>query len=238
MASPHSAIQRLLPTSSLRDTVEQSLLAAIASGEIAPGSVVSVPTLAVRFGVSATPVREAMLNLAKLGFVEPLRNKGFRVTDVSEEDLRELVQVRRWLEAPAMRIVAEKLAGQSVARYSALADKITAAAARSDFIEYLAADAEFHLALLDLADNRRLVNMVTDLRRQTRLVGLASLGQSVELKVSSDEHHALLELLAAGRGGEAEQLMHIHIGHVTGWWAGRAEADAYINGFDQQSALE
>jgi DNA-binding GntR family transcriptional regulator len=238
MTSAHSAIQRLPPISSLRDTVERSLLAAIASGEIAPGSVVSVPTLAVRFGVSATPVREAMLNLAKLGFVEPLRNKGFRVTDVSEEDLRELVQVRRWLEAPAMRIVAEKLAGQSVARYRALADKITAAAGRSDFIEYLAVDAEFHLALLELADNRRLVNMVTDLRRQTRLVGLASLGHSAELKISSDEHHALLELLAAGRGEEAERLMHIHIGHVTGWWAGRTEAEAYGNGFDQQNVLE
>lgn len=230
MALLPTSIQRLTPGASLRDTVEASLSAAIVSGELEPGAIISVPTLATQFGVSATPVREAMLNLEKLGFVEPLRNKGFRVTDVSEQDLHDLVQVRRWLEAPAMRIAAEKLKGQPVEEYRTLARQISDASARSDFRDYLQADAEFHLALLSLTGNRRLMDVVGELRRQTRLVGLATLSNSAELETSALEHHQLLDLLVAGDADAAERLMHVHVGHVLGWWSGRSEgqsADAH-----------
>lgn len=216
-------ISRIVGTTNFRESVEAALSSAIISGELAPGLVLTVPTLALQFGVSATPVREAMLNLAKRGFVTPVRNKGFRVTEVSEHDLHELVQVRRWLEAPAMRIAAEKLSGQSVVRFRKLADTISAAAARSDFGEYLAADSRFHLALLELVNNSRLVELVAELRQQTRLVGLATLSHTVELEISAHEHHELLDLLVAGRGEDAEKLMHNHIGHIIGWWAGLAE---------------
>lgn len=219
-----SAIQRLAPASSLRESVQDSLTSAIISGELAPGTLVSVPTLAAQFGVSGTPVREAMLNLEKLGFVRAMRNKGFRVTEVSEQDLRNLVQVRRWLEAPAMRIVAKKLAGSPVGELAALAHTISAAALRSDFRDYLTSDLAFHLALLGLTENRQLVEVVAELRRRTRLVGLVTLSNTIELEISAKEHHALLELLVAGKGEEAESLMDTHIGHILGWWSGRPEA--------------
>lgn len=219
-----SAIQRLEPASSIRATVQESLTSAILSGELPPGTLVSVPTLAVQFGVSGTPVREAMLNLEKLGFVRALRNKGFRVTEVSEQDLSNLVQVRRWLEGPAMRIVATKLSASSAGELSALADAISAAARRNDFRGYLAADFTFHMALLRVAENEQLVEVVSELRRQTRLVGLATLRDTIELELSAREHHVLLELLVAGKGAEAQRLMDVHIGHIVGWWSGRTEA--------------
>ena len=218
-----SSIYRLTLTSSLRDTIESSLAAAIVSGEIAPGDMVSVPNLAKQFGVSATPVREAMLNLEKRGFVAAVRNKGFLVTNVSEQDLHDLVQIRRLLEAPAMQIVAEKLHGQSVDPYRSLADAIRDAAERSDFHQYLMADANFHLTLMELTQNSRLVELVAELRKQTRLVGLVALSHTAELAQTTAEHYELIDLLVEGRGAEAEDLMHTHIGHVTGWWAGRAE---------------
>ena len=225
-----SAIQRLEPASSIRATVQESLTAAIVSGELPPGTLVSVPTLAAQFGVSGTPVREAMLNLEKLGFVRALRNKGFRVTEVSEQDLNNLVQVRRWLEGPAMRIVAERLDASSASELGALADVISAAAERNDFRGYLAADFSFHMALLGLVENGHLVELVSELRRQTRLVGLASLRDTVELTISAREHHLLLELLVAGKGAEAQRLMDAHIGHILGWWSGRSEsADASLD---------
>lgn len=229
MSQSQAAIQHVPVAQSLRDTVERSLSAAIISGELAPGTLVSVPTLAVRFGVSATPVREAMLNLEKRGFVEPVKNKGFRVTQVSEQDLRDLVQVRRWLEGSAMHVVAERFADAPVDEYRALADDIVAAAERSDFPEYLAADVAFHLALLSLVGNDRLIELVSELRRQTRMVGLALLADTEELRHSALEHHELLDLLAAGKADEARALMHTHIGHVLGWWAGHPENGATQN---------
>ncbi|MFE1904847.1 GntR family transcriptional regulator, partial [Streptomyces gardneri] len=68
----------------LRDQVAHALRAALISGELRPGVVYSAPTLAEDFGISATPVREAMLDLAREGLVEPVRNKGFRVTEVDQ----------------------------------------------------------------------------------------------------------------------------------------------------------
>jgi DNA-binding GntR family transcriptional regulator len=75
MAEPSSTFAALGSTSSLRDGVESKLAAAIVSGGLQPESMVSVPMLAAQFKVSATPVREAILNLEKRGFVQSVRNK-------------------------------------------------------------------------------------------------------------------------------------------------------------------
>jgi len=218
-----SAIVELSHPASLRDRVESSLASAIISGELEPGTLVSVPVLAAQFAVSATPVREAMLNLEKRGFVESVKNKGFKVTEVSAQDLREIAQLRSWLEAPAMRLVAERLRTESLEQYRELATRITESAARGDLEAYLAADSAFHTALLSLTENERLVELVTELRHQTRMVGLADLRPSEELLRSASEHQDLLDLLALGDGEAAERFMRHHIGHVLGWWAGLEE---------------
>ncbi|GMA91388.1 hypothetical protein GCM10025869_19170 [Homoserinibacter gongjuensis] len=67
---------------------------------------VTAPNLAGRFGVSATPVREAMINLERRGLVESVPQKGFRVLGMGSAEVQELLQIRSWLEAPAMALVA------------------------------------------------------------------------------------------------------------------------------------
>ena len=197
---------------------------AIVAGELQPGTLVSVPGLATQFAVSATPVREAMLNLEKRGFVESVKNKGFKVTEVSEQDLREIAQMRSWLEGPAMRIVAERLRGKSVEHYRVLAARIVDGAAKGDLEAYLAADLAFHSSLLKLTENERLVELVDELRRQTRMIALVHLRTSEELIHSAKEHEDLLELLALGDGERAERFMLRHVGHVLGWWSGHEES--------------
>src|SRR3954470_11176919 len=88
--SPALNLPRVLGHHSLREQVSHALRAALIAGELRPGVVYSAPVLAAGFGVSATPVREAMLDLAKEGLVEVVRNKGFRVTELSDRDLDEL----------------------------------------------------------------------------------------------------------------------------------------------------
>jgi DNA-binding transcriptional regulator YhcF (GntR family) len=73
---------------SLREQIADALRAALVSGQMRPGLVYSVPVLAERFGISPTPVREAMLDLAKESLVEPVRNKGFRVTELTDKGPR------------------------------------------------------------------------------------------------------------------------------------------------------
>lgn len=215
---------RVLEVQSLREQIERTLSSRIVAGEFAPGTVLTVPTLATEFGVSATPVREAMLNLARRGFLSPIRNRGFRVTEVSEEELRELGEVRMMLEAPPMRRIAGTLSGEVVAELEALAERIVSAGREGRFEDYLEADTAFHLALLERAGNRHLVQLVRELRQQTRLVGLVNLSESDALVASSLEHAELVRLLVAGDGEGAEALMRRHIGHVAGLWSGRGES--------------
>ncbi|AUA08605.1 FCD domain-containing protein [Streptomyces sp. SID8361] len=213
----------LAPASSLRDRVEEAIAAAIVSGQMPAGEVFSAPNLAARFGVSATPVREAMLNLAKRGMVDIVRNKGFRVTAVSEDELRAIVDVRQLLEGPAVRRLAGTLSGADLTRLRGLAEEIVRGARDGDLARYLQADTTFHLTLLKLVGNMRLHDIVADLRAQTRLTGLADLVATEELEASAHEHLDLLDLLEAGAADECERLMSRHIGHVLGWWAGQAE---------------
>ncbi|MFJ4164408.1 GntR family transcriptional regulator [Microbacterium sp. NPDC089698] len=213
----------LVPAESLREQVERMIAARIVSGETPPGDVLTVPTLAGDFGVSATPVREAMLNLARRGFLRPIRNRGFQVTEVSADELQQLTEVRLLLEAPPMRRVAGAIEAALETELRELADRIVAAARSRRFEEYLEADTAFHLRVLAVTGNQKLVDTVRELRQQTRLVGLVRLADADALVPTALEHAELVDLLAAGDGEGAEALMRRHLGHVGGVWSGREE---------------
>ncbi|MGN7859213.1 GntR family transcriptional regulator [Microbacterium sp. 22303] len=218
-----SAGSILVPAESLREQVERMIGARIVSGETPPGEVLTVPTLAGDFGVSATPVREAMLNLARRGFLRPIRNRGFQVTEVSADELNQLTDVRLLLEAPPMRRVAGAIDEALEKELRELAERIVAAGQERRFEEYLEADTTFHLRILAVTGNQKLVDTVRELRQQTRLVGLVRLADSDTLMPTAREHAELVDLLVAGDGEGAEALMRRHLGHVGGVWSGREE---------------
>ncbi|MEV4261741.1 GntR family transcriptional regulator [Kribbella sp. NPDC049584] len=216
---PMPSVRRLAQRENLRDSVANALRAAVISGELKPGEVYSAPTLGARFGVSATPVREAMLDLVREGLVISLRNKGFRVTEVSDEDLDNVAAVRQLIEPPTIRDVVPVIPAADYPRLRRLAEDIVLAAQAGDLIAYIEADRVFHVTLLAYSGNQKLVDVVSDLRSQTRLLGLTPLVESGRLLPSATEHHELMDLVEAGDGEGAEQLMRRHIGHVRGLWA-------------------
>ena len=205
---------------SLRQQVAKALRAAMISGQLQPGVVYSAPALAATFGVSATPVREAMLDLAKEGLVEAVRNKGFRVTELSEQDLDELTELRMLIEVPSTAALAGRLDAAALAELRELASAIEAGAATGNLIGYLEADREFHLTLLGHGGNRHLVELVGELRSRARLYGLGRLAGSGVLVESAREHAALLDLIERGDTAATETLIRQHIRHVRGSWAG------------------
>jgi DNA-binding GntR family transcriptional regulator len=216
---PLPSVRRLQQRENLRDSVANALRAAVISGELVPGEVYSAPMLGARFGVSATPVREAMLDLVREGLVISLRNKGFRVTEMSDEDLDNLASLRQLIEPPTIRDVVPVIPAGDIPRLRALAEEIVVAAEAGDLIAYIEADRVFHVTLLAYSGNQKLVDVVSDLRSQTRLLGLTPLVESGRLVQSAAEHHELMDLVEARDGAGAEQLMRRHIGHVRGLWA-------------------
>jgi DNA-binding GntR family transcriptional regulator len=220
-----SAIQPVQQQTSLRSHVERALSTAIITGELVPGTLLTVPTLAAQFDVSATPVREAMLDLEGRGFVESVKNKGFRVTEVSEDTLRELAEVRQLLEPPAMERLAASFPAERAPEFAALAAQIETAAAAGDLQAYLEADTRFHIGLTRLLGNGLLVETIAELRSRTRLHGLISLVEDQRLEELSAEHSELLGHLQSGDARGAGELMRRHIRHTTGVWAGNPEAE-------------
>ncbi len=203
----------------LRDQVANALRAALISGELKPGEVYSAPALAEDLGVSATPVREAMLDLAREGMVEPVRNKGFRVTEVNERDLDQYTEIRALIEVPMIGLVTRTAAREDLEALRPVAEEIVRAARAHDLIAYLEADRRFHLSLLALSGNDRLVETVGDLRKRSRLYGLTGLDERGELLPSAEEHLELLDLMLAGDAKGAEKCMSRHLGHVRTLWA-------------------
>jgi DNA-binding GntR family transcriptional regulator len=208
---------------SFREQVRRALEAALVAGELRPGELYSAPVLGERFGVSATPVREAMLALAKDGFVVAERNRGFRVVEMSEADLDEISQIRLMLEVPATIEVAKIITEEVLDRLAVIADEIVAAAARGDLIDYLDSDRRFHVDLISQLGNDRLTELVDRLRRQTRLFGLDDLVHAGRLVASAQEHHGLLEAMRARDGSATKRLITSHIKHTRGLWVGRDE---------------
>ncbi|WP_416977426.1 GntR family transcriptional regulator [Streptomyces sp. T028] len=209
--------------SSFRERVADALRAALIAGELLPGEVYSVPVLAARFGVSATPVREAMLDLAKEGLVDAVPNKGFRVTEVSDRQLDEYTHVRGLIEIPTVAGLATTADPVSLEALRPAAREIVAAAVAGDLIAYVEADTRFHLGLLALAGNAHLVDVVRDLRGRARLYGLTALSASGRLLASAEEHLELLDALLARDEQAVREVMTRHLGHVRGLWAAAHE---------------
>ncbi|HEY2673187.1 MAG TPA: GntR family transcriptional regulator [Rugosimonospora sp.] len=213
----------VLKQMNLREQAKEVIRASIIGGELVSGQVYSATTLSARLGVSATPVREAMLDLANDGLVEPIRNRGFRILTVADGDLDEISQLRKMLEVPAVRLVIEKASDAELAALESEVVAIERAAARNDLATFLLSDRSFHLGVLGLAGNARLVRLVGQLRDQTRLTGLKPMAESGRLAASAAEHRLILDALRARDAAAAEALVGRHLDHTRGSWAGRVE---------------
>ncbi|WP_246586323.1 GntR family transcriptional regulator [Streptomyces yatensis] len=196
---------------SVRGQILDALREALAGGELIPGEVYSAPVLAERFGVSPTPVREAMQQLAGEGAVEVVPNRGFRVSRRSERDLAELAEVRALLEVPVMLGLAEAIAPERWAGLRPFAEATAAAAMTGDRAAYLESDRTFHQTVLGLAGNQQLVIVADDLHRRAQWpLACGRVTRTADLVADAEEHMALLDALAARDLDTVESLTRAH----------------------------
>lgn len=214
-----------LKASSLRDQALRVIRAGIISGELRPDRLYAIGQIAEQLGVSITPVREAVLELSREGLVDLARNRGFRIREVTEHDLDEIVEFRRMIEvAGIQKIAARKLFPEADAgKFRELANASEKCAAAGDWVGFLDTDRDFHMGLLAYLGNERLLKVLGPLRDQSRLYGLEHIAGSEDLMKSTHEHHALLDAVVAGRADEAAAIMDRHLLHARGIWAGQAE---------------
>jgi DNA-binding GntR family transcriptional regulator len=194
----------------LRERVVKQVRSEIVSGRIAPGTIYSVPGLATELGMSTTPVREALLELSRAGFLSPMRNRGFRVEQTSLQDLENIFDLRVLLESYALVEVAKKRPTDT-APLVALADAVAEAVKRNDVPGYIETDRRFHEALVSRAENALLTKMVMGLRSDMRLYGIDSPEGRKRQRASVGEHYQMVELATAGDTEGIAALIKKHI---------------------------
>lgn len=198
--------------SSVRGQILDALRTALVSGELVQGEVYSARALGERFGVSATPVREAMQRLALEGAVEVLPNRGFRVLERGERELAELAEVRALIEVPVMMRLARTVPVERWTELRPQAEATVRAASSGCAATYAESDRAFHRAVLSLAGNGQLVQIAEDLHRRSQwpvLSGPVSRGRA-DLVADAAQHMALLDALIARDFDVVQSLVREH----------------------------
>jgi len=206
-----------MQVSSLREQTLALIRQSLVSGEYKSGDILSAAALAAELKVSNSPVREAMLELVSQGILEVVRNRGFRVVPMSDRDLDEVYEVRLWLEARAMRELAERKINVEDSRPLAL--RTVEYAREQQLPEFLDADRSFHLSLLAYLQNERLSRIVENMRDQTRLYGIQALARSGKLEASGLEHLDIVDAINSGDPDAAEATMTRHLAHIRSDWS-------------------
>ena len=169
--------------------------------------------------MATSPVREALLSLVDQGVMEAVRNRGYRVQPLGERDRQEIYEMRALLEIPTMvSLAGNPEVGTRQAEFRAIADDIVRAAQDGDVVAYLESDLRFHLGLLGILGNERLVAAVKLLRDHTRQLRLTTMIGTETLTRTAESHLDILQGLLAGDADRVRHLMVEHLEHIRNDW--------------------
>ena len=192
----------------LYEEVAELLRERIFSGELAPGSWIDEMRLAEEYGISRTPMREALKVLAAEGLVTMKVRRGAYVTEVNEKDQRDVYHLLSLLEADAAGVVAAQATPEQLQELQAL--HLTLAQAVTDREKFFEINERFHMRLLEIANNRWRAQMVADLRKVMKLNRHNSLLKSGRIEESLNEHQALMDALSARNASASVASMQAH----------------------------
>jgi DNA-binding GntR family transcriptional regulator len=170
-----------------------------------------VARLAEQFGVSRTPVREALLLLERQGVVRFERNRGVRVLETSAHDLEEVFTLRLLLEVPATYRACGLLTADDLDALAHELEAMEGLADAGDEAAFMAHDTRFHEILLTTAGNRRLAALVGQLRDLVRFRGASTVGRSRDLRTIHAEHVEVMAALRARDPSAAAERMRAHL---------------------------
>lgn len=196
----------------LYEEVAELLRQRIFSRELEPGSWIDELKIAQDYGISRTPLREALKVLAAEGLVTMKVRRGAYVTEVSERDLTDVYHLLSLLESDAAAVVATASSAAQLQELQLLHEELEQAAKPEacDRERFFAINERFHMRLLEIADNRWRNQMVADLRKVMKLNRRNSLLKSGRIQESLQEHRALMAALKAGNGALSHKRMQEH----------------------------
>jgi DNA-binding GntR family transcriptional regulator len=205
------APSKILILPALYEQVAERLRTRIFAHELQPGSWIDEQALALEYGISRTPLREALKVLAAEGLVVLKPRRGCYVTELSEQDIDEVFPVMALLEGRVAEEAARRITSADFSRLEAIHAELEKHAAVNNADRFFEANQRFHTALQDIAGNRYLAQLIDDARKVIKLTRRDSLRLEGRLKQSLAEHREILEALRGKDADRARQSMHDHL---------------------------
>jgi len=203
-------MNRIAPTALYQEVAER-LRQRIFAHELTPGTWIDEQKLAEQYGISRTPLREALKVLASEGLVELKPRRGCYVTEISRQDLDDIFPLIALLEGRCAAEAVDRAKASDIATLKAIHERLESAAREGRIDAFFEANQEFHRQIQELAGNRWLLTVIQDLRTVLKLSRLHSLSLEGRLQQSLDEHRLIMAALESGEAGRAEKTMHDHL---------------------------
>jgi len=199
--------QPLTRSLELREKIEDE----IATGRIMPGSRLDETELAARFGVSRTPIREALIQLASTGFVEMRPRRGAVVPELAPRRLVEMFELMAELEAMCGRLAARRMSEADDARLVEAHETCQTLSSRHDPDGYYHQNETFHHVIYEASHNSFLTEQASGLHRRLGPYRRLQLRVRDRMAASSAEHKHIVEAMLAGNGETAAALLREHV---------------------------
>lgn len=183
----------------------------ISDGELSLGAKLTEAHLVKEFGISRTPIREALNRLAQEGLVTIKPYRGAFVASLSEDEVRELFEVREALEGMAARMAAMRIEKQVLEELGRRLKKGIAASSRDVYARYSQADREFHEAVAQASGNRELIDLLGSLASRIQIIRRQTVRLSSRARRSFREHLKVIDALGRRNPDLAEARMRSHI---------------------------
>ena len=195
----------------LRDVVFNTLRHAILKGELEPGERLMEIALAQKLGVSRTPIREAIRKLELEGLVVMVPRKGAEVADITEKDLRDVLEVRTALEELSIELAMKNMTDEDYENLKKASKSFAKDSEGDDLIKIAEADVAFHEIIYMATGNKRLIQMINNLREQMYRYRLEYIKDKSTHARLVEEHERIIEAMQKQDVNAAKAAIKLHV---------------------------
>lgn len=195
----------------LRDVVFNTLRQSILTGELKPGERLMEIHLADKLGVSRTPIREAIRKLELEGLVTMIPRRGAEVAQITEKNLKDVLEVRRALDALTVELACERITDEELTQLEEAKESFAKMTKTKDANKIAQADVVFHDIILLASRNDRLMQMVSNLSQQTYRYRLEYVKDDAHYEQLIEEHNAIFEAISSRDSKGGAEAIKIHI---------------------------
>lgn len=202
---------------SLKDAAYRQVKSLLLAGQLQRERLYSAQFFAEMLGVSRTPVREALLQLASEGFLICLDVRGFKIKEFTDKEIRDVFETRELIESHVLKRLADDLPADDLRLMERSLKAMSAAAAKADAPAFLEADKEFHLVPVRRLGNQHLLAIMDNIRSHVSIFGLQALSRPARFQEVLREHSAIVEALRHKDRKKLVQALTHHLATTQGY---------------------